>query len=224
MASVASHNQDLATWLVKQADVLKTIHRVFRLNFKSSQILEYYTYLILSLCTARQNLEILAEEMTFQVMSILEFAKMKIKNLCKKKRFYGKAYENFIKITENLVNTSFWLIEKRDFKTEFKQTQKWVLLIDLFILLEVKNNKINIFLKEKILFMLTKFINFSDGDDKMEIEATDLMRLFNDFIKIEPVKKNGQIVKLGWIFFMLFGNKFFSTETQIFLRTTSGRQ
>lgn len=138
-------------------------------------------------------------------MSILEFAKMKIKNLCKKKRFYGKAYENFIKITENLVNTSFWLIEKRDFKTEFKQTQKWVLLIDLFILLEVKNNKINIFLKEKILFMLTKFINFSDGDDKMEIEATDLMRLFNDFIKIEPVKKNGQIVKLGWIFFMLFG-------------------
>jgi hypothetical protein len=117
---VASHNQELATWLVKQADVLKTIHRVFRQDFKSPQILEYYTYLILSLCTARQNLEILAEEMTGQVMSILEFSKMKIKSLCRKKRFYGKAFENFIKITENLILTSYWLIEKREFKTEFK--------------------------------------------------------------------------------------------------------
>jgi GR25 family glycosyltransferase involved in LPS biosynthesis len=202
LASVASHNQELATWLVKQADVLKTIHRVFRLNFKSSQILEYYTYLILSLCTARQNLEILAEEMTFQVMSILEFAKMKIKSLCRKKKFYGKAYENFIKITENLINTSAWLIEKRDFKTEFKQTQKWVLLIDLFILLEIRNNKKNILLKEKILFMLTRYIHVSDDETKMEIEAADLVRLFNDFISISPVKKNGQIVKQGWIFFM----------------------
>jgi hypothetical protein len=194
LASVASHNQELATWLVKQADVLKTIHRVFRLNFKSSQILEYYTFLILSLCTARQNHEILAEEMTPQVMSILEFAKMKIKSLCRRKKFYVKAYENFIKITENLINTSSWLIEKRDFKTEFKLTKKWVLLIDLFILLEVRNNKINILPKEKILFMLTKFIKFSDDDTKMEIKAADLVRLFNDFISIKPEKKNGEIV------------------------------
>jgi hypothetical protein len=68
-------------------------------------------------------------------------------------------------------------------------------LIDLFILLEVRKNKMNIVLKEKILFMLTRFIDVSDDDTKMEIEAADLLRLFNDFIRIEPEKKNGPIVK-----------------------------
>jgi hypothetical protein len=53
----------------------------------------------------------------------------------------------------------------------------------------------NIVLKEKILFMLTRFIDVSDDDTKMEIEAADLLRLFNDFIRIEPEKKNGPIVK-----------------------------
>lgn len=128
------------------------------MNFKSLQILEYYCFLISCLCSDEFNLEIIVEYLVNELMTLLDFIKLKIEQTLSKKMLYERSFDTCCKILETLLSISETLYDKKEFTIQFLKTKKVDDLIGLFCKFP-NDKKTHQVYRYKIMRLLCKFAN-----------------------------------------------------------------